>query len=176
MGFIGKIIGGIFAFLGGIFKSAGKIVGLGKSDYYMEAAPLPAGASAQAEPAKLASAKAEPVKAPAKVEEPKAEAKAATAVETAPAKTDLAPASLETVKAAIAEAPANGAAANAKKNGKKARKAEAEKLPAPVKAAEATPKTDQTFAPNYLIQTSGSRRRPGPSLDPFRNLAKQVKS
>lgn len=169
MGVIGKLLGGIFAFLGGIFKTVGGIFGLGKSGYYMEAEPLAAGA---AEPAKLEAAKAEPAKAAVA----KVETKAATAVQEAPAKADLAPASLETVKAAIAEPAANGTA-NGTANGKKTRKAKAEteKPAAPVKAAEPA-KTDQTFAPNYLIQTSGSRRRPGPSMDYFRNIAKQVKT
>lgn len=38
-------------------------------------------------------------------------------------------------------------------------------------------RSDQTFAPDYLIPVSTqSRRRPGPSLDMFRDIARQVKT
>lgn len=162
MGFIGKLIGGFFAFLGGILKTVTGIFGIGKSDYYMEAAP----ATETAAPAKIA---------PAKVEAAPAASK--PAAETAPAQADLAPAPLETVKAAVApaEAPTNG---TAKTTAKKSPKAKAEKPAAPAKAAEPAPKGDQTFAPNYLMAagSQNGRRRPGPSMDYFRNIAKQVKS
>ncbi len=40
------------------------------------------------------------------------------------------------------------------------------------------PQSTTTFAPNYLIGTpsSRSRRRPGPSMDTFRNMARDVKT
>lgn len=162
MGFIGKLIGGFFAFLGGILKTITGIFGIGKSDYYMEAAPATeTAAPAQIEPAKAEAAASKP------------------AAAEAPAKADLSPAPLETVKAAVApaEASTNGNTKNgtAKTAAKKAPKAE---KPAPAKAAEPAPKGDQTFAPNYLMAagSQNGRRRPGPSMDYFRNIAKQVKS
>ncbi len=48
--------------------------------------------------------------------------------------------------------------------------------PAPVAAAP-KPQATGTFAPNYLIAPSSnnSRRRPGPSLAGFKDMARQVK-
>jgi hypothetical protein len=51
--------------------------------------------------------------------------------------------------------------------------------PAPPAAAsngKAEPQSELTFAPNYLLPiASTSRRRPGPSMDSFRDMARQVK-
>ena len=49
--------------------------------------------------------------------------------------------------------------------------------PAPSTNGKVEPQAEQTFAPNYLMPTaSQSRRRPGPSLDMFRDMARQVKT
>ena len=49
--------------------------------------------------------------------------------------------------------------------------------PAPVNNGKVEPQSELTFAPNYLLPTaSNSRRRPGPSLDMFRDMARQVKT
>ncbi|WP_448598654.1 hypothetical protein [Thermoleptolyngbya sp.] len=48
---------------------------------------------------------------------------------------------------------------------------------APKPAPEAAPATDQTFAPNFVFLSSSrsGRRRPGPSLNPFLDMARQVR-
>jgi hypothetical protein len=49
--------------------------------------------------------------------------------------------------------------------------------PAPVAPAKPKPEPGLTFAPTFLVPSlSGGRRRPGPSLDAFMDMAKQVKS
>ncbi len=49
--------------------------------------------------------------------------------------------------------------------------------PAPAVNGKVDPQTEQTFAPKYLISTtSRGRRRPGPSMDMFRDMARQVKT
>jgi outer membrane biosynthesis protein TonB len=93
----------------------------------------------------------------------------------------------EPVKAAVAtlERPKAEPAAEAKKpepakapaaseNGKV--KVEAQPNP-PAPANNGKAQSDPTFAPNYLLPTaSNSRRRPGPSMDMFRDMARQVKT
>ena len=165
-GFIKKLFGGIFAFLGGLFggkksqdaasapktkKSQGYFLELDDSGSVKSATeakkpePVKAKASApaeQAEPAKAAVATLERPQA-----EPKAEAKPAVAAK------DVSP---ENGKVKIEAQP--NPPATAVSNGKVESKDEA------------------TFAPNYLLpQASSSRRRPGPSMDMFRDMARQVK-
>lgn len=172
-GFIKKLFGGIFAFIGGLFggkkseDEASTAPKIKKSKGYFLELDEAGNAIAQA-PAKLAQApaklveavkseltpddkKPEPVKAAlAKAEPPKAEAPA-------PAKK-----------------PEPTKATSESKNGKV--KIEAQpNPPAPVNNGKA--QGDPTFAPNYLLPTaSNSRRRPGPSLDTFRDMARQVKT
>ncbi|HEY9816068.1 MAG TPA: hypothetical protein V6D20_09780 [Candidatus Obscuribacterales bacterium] len=122
MGFIQKIFGGIFSFLGGILK----IFGIGKSDYYMEAesTPKPATSSKPAPEAKPTPTSTPPVAAAPKP--------APTPVATAPA-----PATLS------------------KPN------------PSPVL---------ENFATKFSMSPSTKRRRPGPSLTPFMDMARRVKT
>ncbi len=49
--------------------------------------------------------------------------------------------------------------------------------PTPAPVAVPKPQATGTFAPNYLIapSTNNSRRRPGPSLSGFKDMARQVK-
>lgn len=48
--------------------------------------------------------------------------------------------------------------------------------PAATPAAAAASASNGTFAPNFLLGNSqGSRRRPGPSMNPYLDMAKQVK-
>ena len=85
-------------------------------------------------------------------------------------------------KAAKVEAPAAKPAkveavapAAASSNGKVAPTAPAA-APAPV-AAPVAVSGPKTFAPNFLTNTSaGSRRRPGPSLNPYMDMAKKMKT
>ena len=49
--------------------------------------------------------------------------------------------------------------------------------PAPANNGKVNPQAELTFAPNYLLPTAtNSRRRPGPSMDMFRDMARQVKT
>ena len=103
------------------------------------------------------SAKEEPAKTPV----------AATATKSAkegPAKTDAAAASAQSAKVELVQT-AEGVTA-----------VPAEKTPAASKNGQ-TP-TETTFAPKYLAPTgsSNSRRRPGPSMNPFLDMARQVKT
>lgn len=103
------------------------------------------------------SAKVEPAKTPV----------AATATKPAkeePAKTDAAATSAQSAKVELVQT-AEGVTA-----------VPAEKTPAASKNGQ-TP-TETTFAPKYLAPTgsSNSRRRPGPSMNPFLDMARQVKT
>lgn len=179
-GFIKKLFGGIFAFLGGLI--GGKAKGeasdtpevapkakIKKSKgYYLEldetgntkldvTALTPALAkSAVAVVEKLP----EPIKAAVTAEAP-TKAEAATVAKTA------APAPEKKLKKAKTKAPAAEA-----ENGKV--KIEAQPNP----PAETNGKADQaTFAPNYLMPTTtSSRRRPGPNMNTFLDMARQAKT
>lgn len=106
--------------------------------------------------ATAATAKKEPAKTPVA-------ATAATAKEQ-PAKTDAAAASAQSAKVELVQT-AEGVTA-----------VPAEKKPAASKNGQ-TP-TETTFAPKYLAPngSSNSRRRPGPSMNPFLDMARQVKT
>lgn len=153
-GFIKKLFGGIFTFLGGLFsgkKSQDAQLGAPKarkaSGYYMQIEE--AEDNQQAAPQKPSS---QPV-AEAKKPEP---AKAEATANAAPAQ----PAKAEPVAAAKTPEP-TPAPATAATNGK----------------VPQTP-SDVTFAPKYLnpVTSSNSRRRPGPSLNNYLDMARQVRT
>jgi hypothetical protein len=81
------------------------------------------------------------------------------------------------------EAPApvgkKGAEKKAKKTSvKKERKAEPKAAPAPVATAGNNGKVEPKeveFATKYSIDPPASRRRPGPSLNPFKEMARKAK-
>ncbi|GAB4466205.1 MAG: hypothetical protein OHK0037_21690 [Elainellaceae cyanobacterium] len=97
--------------------------------------------------------------APAAVASPKAPAAAAAPV----------------AAVAVAEPPATDVTTNGKAP------AAVAPVPSPAPAAkpvaEAAPAAEQTFAPNFVLMNSnrGGRRRPGPSLNPFLDMARQVR-
>lgn len=137
-----------------------KRLGIGKkSEYFLEAEPLSAEDHAKpaADPAApKIEAKAEPAKAKAKETELTAKA-AAKAPETP-------------------ELTAKAAEPNQKKF-KKVKTAEPEVAPkavAPKAAAPAPAPATVNFATDYLMTANTPRRRPGPSLDMFKDMAKQV--
>lgn len=70
--------------------------------------------------------------------------------------------------------------AKAPKTAAAPQKAKAEPQPTPKVAAtngKVEPQPGMTFAPNYLMpKASNSRRRPGPSMNNFRDMARQVKT
>ncbi|PSR19488.1 hypothetical protein C8255_01975 [filamentous cyanobacterium CCP3] len=147
MGLIKSIFGAIFGLIGGIFKTVGGLVGLGKkSEFFMELDEADDGS----QPAIAPSAPAPAPKAePAAAAKSPAEAAAKTSAKSetkTPAKTQTKPAAQKETKAPAA-APAE---------------------PVPT-----------GFASNYLTSVGTSmprRRRPGPSLSPFMDMAKQVKA
>lgn len=148
-----------------------KFLGLGKkSEYFLEAEPLSSN-GAEAPAPEAASTQAKPAKAD-HVEVAQPAAPVLQAVNSA-----------EVSVPDALEVTANGAAPAAQpKRAKKLKKTAAEKPaaeaepPAP-KAVEPIPEpVSTTFASDYLLPRNTPRRRPGPSLDGFRNLARQVKS
>lgn len=148
MGFIKKLIGGIFAFLGGLFGGLGKLVGLGgsKSGYFLEADSDQSTVAAASAPAPAA---------------------ATTVAAASKVKTD---ASL--VSATVATEPSLNGKVVAEPVPAATKPAESAPAPVPVAAASTT-----TFAPNFLVSAnSGGRRRPGPSMNPFLDMARQVKT
>lgn len=160
-GFIKKLFSGIFAFFGGLLgggkkaqddQSTAPKTQKGKG-YFLELAESegtkPVTQEQKPEPVKAES------EANAKQPEP---AKAAVATLERPKAGDSAP---------VAEVPS----ANEKV------KIEAQpNPPAPVLNGKVGSQNELTFAPKYLTPvTSNSRRRPGPSLDTFRDMARQVK-
>ena len=142
MGFINKLLGGVFAFIGGIFGTITKLLGFGsKSEYFLEADDGKGSAPATPEPQ---------LQTTQKVEAPT-------------------PAAKETVEF---EVPTTSASMNGKVEVSQEAFAAAPEPPAP---APAEPEV-KTFAPNFLVGTTPSRRRrPGPSLNPFLDMAKNMK-
>ncbi len=167
MGFIKQLLNGLFSFLGGIFGGLAKLVGLGKkSEYFLEADPVDS--AVVSAPAAQSVVAAETSSANGKSVAPEAAIAPSTALITA-------------------EQGANNGSATAKKSkvSKKALKADAEaakaesaQAPAPVAAAASSVPVDVTFAPKYLMTANSrsGRRRPGPSMNPFRDMARQVNS
>nr|WP_290227482.1 hypothetical protein [Trichocoleus desertorum] len=159
-GFIKKLINGILAFVTGLFskKSADAPSAVPQpkrnSGYFMELDDSPA----NGQPAKIEAAKAEPPKAqPAKAEATKVEA---TKVEAPKAPEPAAqPGKAEARKAARAEA------------------AKAEATPAPAQPAPATNNQNgqKSSEPAIAFSSFGDRRRPGPNMSSFLDMARQVK-
>lgn len=152
------MFGFIKNFFGGIFGFFGRLLGLKKSEYFLDL-----GESGAKEPAKVAPAKAEPVAiAPAKVEPAKSE----KSEKSEPAKKAKVEKKSKKENEPVASVPSNTpepvkVAAAAATNGKVPSQAE----------------PNRTFAPNNLMPTpNGSRRTPGPSMNNFREMARQVKT
>ncbi|HEY9636283.1 MAG TPA: hypothetical protein V6D14_22955 [Coleofasciculaceae cyanobacterium] len=167
-GFIKKLFGGIAAFFGGILGGGKKSQGdtsiapkpKKSKGYFLEldesGNTQPATEAKKPEQAK----KPEPVKADSQANAKQPEpAQAAVATLERPKAGDPEP---------VTEVPSG--------NGKV--KIEAQpNPPAPALNGKVEPKTEGTFAPNYLLpRASNSRRRPGPSMDMFRDMARQVKT
>lgn len=93
----------------------------------------------------------------------------ADAAKGAPAEAKTPAPKVEAKPAPAAKTPAAPAASN---NGKVAEPAPVVAAAKPVAVAE--PQT-VNFATNFSVNGSSSRRRPGPSLNPFLDMAKQIK-
>lgn len=165
-GFIKKLFGGVFAFLGGLFggkkskdsEASAPKAKKSKGGFYLELDDTGNVKSETAEAKKPESAKLKL----ATAEPPKAEAPAPAA----PAPVPVA-------------APAATTPADANLNGRVETVVVEQRPSQPVAATngKAPAQAESTFAPQYLTPVStGSRRRPGPSLDTFRNMARQVKT
>ncbi len=176
-GFIKKLFGGIFAFLGGLI--GGKKVKDEASDtpkiepkakpkktkgYYLE---LDETGNTKLDVTAL---KPELAKAAvALIEKQPEPILAAVATAPAPAKVEPA-ATAKKAKAAKAKAPAPAAEAE---NGK----VKIEAQPNPPAETNGKASDQVTFAPNYLMPTtSSSRRRPGPNMNTFLDMARQAKT
>lgn len=115
----------------------------------------------------------------AKTSEPVAAAKPA---KDEPAKTPepVAAKSAKEEPAQISEAAASAQSAKVDlvQTAKGVKAVPAERAKAPVASANGQNPTETTFAPKYLAPntTSNSRRRPGPSMNPFLDMARQVKN
>ncbi|MEG4856023.1 hypothetical protein QUB75_01390 [Microcoleus sp. K1-B6] len=149
------MFGFIKNFFGGIFGFFGRLLGLKKSEYFLDL-----GESGAKEPAKVAPAKAEPVAiAPAKVDPVKSE-------NSEPAKKAKVEKKSKKDKEPVASVPANTP--------------EPAKVPAVAATNGKVPsqaEPNRTFAPNNLMPTSNATRRgPGPSMNNFREMARQVKT
>ncbi|MEG4492280.1 hypothetical protein [Microcoleus sp. D3_18_C4] len=149
------MFGFIKNFFGGIFGFFARLLGLKKSEYFLDL-----GESGAKEPAKVAPAKAEPVAiAPAKAESVKSE-------KSEPAKKAKVEKKSKKENEPVASVPANNA--------------EPAKVPAAAATNGKVPSQAEpirTFAPNNLMPTpNGSRRTPGPSMNNFREMARQVKT
>lgn len=145
-GFIKNFFGGIFGFFAGL-------LGLKKSEYFLDL-----GDSSDKAPAKVAPAKAEPVAvAPAKVEAVKSD-------KSEPAKKAKTEKKSKTEKEPVASA---------------AKTSEPAKVPAAATNGKVPSQAQPvlTFAPNNLMPTpTANRRTPGPSMNNFREMARQVKT
>ncbi len=166
-GFIKNFFGGIFGFLG-------RLLGLKKSEYFMDL-----GESSAKEPAKVAPAKVEA--APTKVEA--AVAKVEDAVAKVGDAVAAVPAKVEAVKSGKSEPAKKAKVEKKSKKEKEPVASVAANTSEPAKVSAATngkvpsqAEPNRTFAPNNLMPTpSATRRSPGPSMNNFREMARQVK-
>lgn len=156
MGLIKKAFGAIFGLIGSIFKGALGIFGIGKkSGYFLELdesqdsepAPKPAAEQPKPEPAKAS-------------ESPKA-----------------APAQATKEQAQKPEPAANNNASAPKPATQPSGSPLANPSGMAVASAKVDMKSAGNFSTEYLVNpklSNGSRRRPGPSLSPFKDMAKQM--
>ena len=160
----------------------GKLFGKKKSGYYLELSEDEASAVPSSKPAsKAASSKASKAKGKsgpkAVAEAPTAEQQAATAEQpaaTAPAK-QAAPAISSTISKAAAAMPQEVATPEPMSDPLELIRTA---LAASANQTAAKPKetTEANFAPDYLApKPSARRRRPGPSMSPFKSMAKDMK-
>jgi DNA polymerase III gamma/tau subunit len=197
IGVIKKLFSGILSFLFGLFggkKSEGKLPANNTKSrkskgYFLELdeseEQSPANGS---NPAKAVAAKTSQVVAAASAKAEKTAAKTSQVVgaltpdkaeKTEPAKTSqpaaAAPAKAEKTEAANNNQPAPKVELVQTAEGVKAEPSKPAKAPAASTNGQAT--TETTFAPKYLnpANSSNGRRRPGPNMNTFLDMARQVK-
>ncbi|MFE4105149.1 hypothetical protein [Almyronema epifaneia] len=171
MGLIQKIFGSIAAFFSSLLGVVGKVFGINKSGYFLELDDEDSGSNSQpAAQRPQKSAQSQPKVEPTALQ--------AQGVEVFPAEAEVATkAALESNQAAASPEKLEKAAKQSASTSQDLANAGA----LPLAAAEAKGKSvgsEMTFATDYLVkpEVSSSRRRPGPSLTTFRNMAKTVKT
>jgi hypothetical protein len=186
-GFIKKLFGGIFAFLGGLIggkKAKGeasdtpqiepKAKAKKSKGYYLELDETGnAKLDVTALKPELAKAAVALLEKQPEVEKKPEPVKAAVATAPAPAKVEAAaPEKTPEKKLKTAKAKAKAPAAEAE-NGK----VKIEAQPNPPAETNGKAADQATFAPNYLMPTAtSSRRRPGPNMNTFLDMARQAKT
>jgi hypothetical protein len=151
MDLVKKLVGSILAFVGGFFGFLTGLLGFKKSEYFME------------------------------LEDGNEEKSVATAL---PKKANFpAPTTPKAIEPVPATEPVTVKAAKPSRTTPFAKSAKAPQLerakqPAPQPVTKVVQPTETNFATRYLmpIASQSDRRRPGPSLNPFIDMAKQVKS
>ncbi|ASC69248.1 uncharacterized protein XM38_001750 [Halomicronema hongdechloris C2206] len=145
-----SLIGGVFSLIGGILRAIGGLVGLGKkAEYYVE---LDQASSGSQPPSSTKSGNAE--------------------AETAQAAPQMA--AVASSSSLSSTSSAKGTATTVKTGAKPQASA-----PKPSTAASSAPEPTGNFATEYLVNprlNNNSRRRPGPSLSAYKDLARQVKA
>ena len=146
-GFIKNFFGGIFGFLG-------RLLGFQKSEYFLDLGESPAKESVMVMPAKAEQVVATPAKVePVKSQKSESAKKAKVEKKSKKEKESVA------IPANAAEPTKVGVAAET--NGKVPTQSE----------------PNRTFAPDNLMPIpTGTRRTPGPSMNNFRDMARQVKT
>lgn len=155
MGLIQKIFGGIFGFIASLFGSIAKVFGLGKSEFFME----------------LTDDNQATVTTPETTSEVSNAAEPATAV-TKPGESK--PASKTMKPEAIAQAQA-GASTSVGPSRPLVSPRSQEALAAAAEAQDGI----KNFATDFLVNPKlnrSPRRRPGPSISPFKEMAKSMGS
>jgi len=150
MGLIKKIFGALFSLIGGILRAIGGLFGLGKkSEYYVELDQASSGSQPSSSP-KSGNAEGE-------------------TAQVAPQMTAVASSSGLSSTSAATEA-ATTAKTEAKPQAS---------TPKPSTTASSAAEPTGNFATEYLVNprlNNNSRRRPGPSLSAYKDLARQVKT
>lgn len=166
MGFIKKLLGNLLAFLGGFFGSLSKLLGFNKSGYFLELDESKDDQSNSATPMKFANAPAAiPLSSSASNgASPKSEPVKPESVKPEPVK-------VQSKTRSANAAPAAAQTSSVDQND--------DSVPASKPTvALSTPQPVPTFAPNFLMSTASQngRRRPGPSMSYFLDMAKKVKA
>lgn len=144
-----------------------KFLGIGKkSEYFLEAEPLSSNGSEPAQKAEdSAKTEAEPAK-PEPAPSPETPPSAATGTP--------APAASAKATATATEQSKNPFKSSKDKKAKQTAPKAEPAATAPTPETNSKPQTPATFATNHLMPGNTPRRRPGPSLDPFKDMARQV--
>lgn len=173
MGFIKRILVGFFTLLGVIIGSVAGALGLGKSEYFMEMGET----DPDTTPAQVEAAKSTPNEPPSNAAAVKAEQ---TQRPSTPPPAVSTPGSAAPKPTPDIISPPKGEAQSIQTP---AQPRTSEPSPSSVMvassaASDASSKAEPTesFAANHLLNrsTTGGRRRPGPSLNPFKDMAKEV--